>query len=389
MGECGREGRGCSALQGQAEAGAALVAAAGPARRRLAAAGRGPAALEHSAARPRPPQAQLERLVEKNYYLHQSAREAYRWAPPGAAGSCCRWGCACRAAPSPGPPLLVAQPLMHPHDHGMHQRPTPAAAAGRAGTPPPLPRPAPQPAPQPAAAPRSGQLAAAAAAAAALCAACVAAPGLRLAADPACVCARAGPPCWPTTRTSSRTPSTCTSWTCWQSPSRSASLRRPRWGRAQQRRGDGSGRRRPPVAAGPACCQRAPAGERQRPGAAGPAARSPQALAAAACRRRRRLVAPGGPGPAPLPPMPMCRMPPSPPRHPRPRPCPPTHTSPPHMRAGQPAAGEPHQPHPQGRQDRQGHRLPQAQGRQGLGGGAALPLCAPATVSGRGWRLCS
>lgn len=24
-------------------------------------------------------QAQLERLVEKNYYLHQSARDAYRW----------------------------------------------------------------------------------------------------------------------------------------------------------------------------------------------------------------------------------------------------------------------------------------------------------------------
>lgn len=30
-------------------------------------------------------QAQLERLVEKNYYLHQSARDAYRWA----------WVCVC------------------------------------------------------------------------------------------------------------------------------------------------------------------------------------------------------------------------------------------------------------------------------------------------------
>jgi hypothetical protein len=35
-------------------------------------------------------QAQLERLVEKNYYLHQSARDAYRCGLPGSVG-CVLW----------------------------------------------------------------------------------------------------------------------------------------------------------------------------------------------------------------------------------------------------------------------------------------------------------
>lgn len=36
-------------------------------------------------------QAQLERLVEKNYYLHQSAKDAFRWAA-GRLGVCFKGG---------------------------------------------------------------------------------------------------------------------------------------------------------------------------------------------------------------------------------------------------------------------------------------------------------
>ena len=60
-------------------------------------------------------QSQLERLVEKNYYLHQSAKEAFRWARARARTGAVPWAAARRPAALQLGCRLPATPLAPAH----------------------------------------------------------------------------------------------------------------------------------------------------------------------------------------------------------------------------------------------------------------------------------